>query len=416
MLLLILLPFCGVAEAASIGFASGTNGEEALNQQADLAFNPASVVKMATTWWALETLGPDHRFLTRFVKSPGARIEEGVLHGDLWVLGGNDPDFHRENAWQVAFSLKRCGIERVTGSLRVVDGFWIGWEGGAEAKPVTPAERRREMAARLAHAWQPASWTDKELDQYRTWADTHGMSTAPSLDVGAIDQSEAPPSRFLPLVEHRGNRLAEMLRRFNAYSNNDLERLGETLGPPASLTNFLKRSMPGLSIDPQLETLSGLGRNRLSPRTVVTLLQTMEPALHKMNLELDSVFPVSGCDPGTLERYRGLGRRSAGRLVAKTGTLIKTDGGVSVIAGSWRDRNEPIYFCLAETNAGKNIAAARSRIETRLLALLPAAHEASAGDAESACGPPLADADSDIILTIDRSTNDASPTRSIKPQ
>ena len=41
------------------------------------------------------------------------------------------------------------------------------------------------------------------------------------------------------LAEHRSNRLRAILKRFNAYSNNDIERLGETLGDATALAGFL---------------------------------------------------------------------------------------------------------------------------------------------------------------------------------
>ena len=67
-LLLSLAAFAGAAEPTRIhGIdlvwhweGAGSSG----GHQEDVAINPASVVKLATTLWALETLGPDHRFRT----------------------------------------------------------------------------------------------------------------------------------------------------------------------------------------------------------------------------------------------------------------------------------------------------------------------------------------------------------------
>src|SRR5690554_797396 len=50
---------------------------------------PASVLKLVTTASALELLGADYRFQTRVGYT--GMIEQGVLKGDLVVLGGGDP-------------------------------------------------------------------------------------------------------------------------------------------------------------------------------------------------------------------------------------------------------------------------------------------------------------------------------------
>ena len=50
---------------------------------------PASVMKLLPTATALETLGADYRFST-YIEYSG-KIEDGVLHGDLYVRGTGDP-------------------------------------------------------------------------------------------------------------------------------------------------------------------------------------------------------------------------------------------------------------------------------------------------------------------------------------
>ena len=50
---------------------------------------PASNMKLITTGLALLELGEDYRFETRLAYS--GSIEDGVLHGDLYIVGGGDP-------------------------------------------------------------------------------------------------------------------------------------------------------------------------------------------------------------------------------------------------------------------------------------------------------------------------------------
>ena len=50
------------------------------------------------------------------------------------------------------------------------------------------------------------------------------------------------------LFEHRSKPLAETLRRFNAFSNNDIERVGASIGTPSELSVLLAdRLVPGTS-------------------------------------------------------------------------------------------------------------------------------------------------------------------------
>src|ERR671927_1139123 len=71
-------------------------GDELVAQNADNPFVPASVAKIVTAWLALEVLGADYRFETRF-----------YLGGDrvLYVRGGGDPFLISEELAQLASAL-----------------------------------------------------------------------------------------------------------------------------------------------------------------------------------------------------------------------------------------------------------------------------------------------------------------------
>ncbi|MBV6658646.1 MAG: D-alanyl-D-alanine carboxypeptidase [Devosiaceae bacterium] len=60
----------------------GEDGETLVSQNADQPFVPASVAKIATAWMAMEVLGPEYRFETRFFVDAN-RV--------LYVRGGGDP-------------------------------------------------------------------------------------------------------------------------------------------------------------------------------------------------------------------------------------------------------------------------------------------------------------------------------------
>ena len=144
------------------------------SHQPDREINPASVVKVATTLWALDALGPEERFETRFLVR-GEVDDDGVLHGDLLVDGGADPDFHVENAFLVARRLNERGIERVRGDLVVRGPFWIGWEGGIEKRLQDPQDRARSMAVRLRGALDPHRWPRSTQRAWRRLAARRGF-------------------------------------------------------------------------------------------------------------------------------------------------------------------------------------------------------------------------------------------------
>jgi hypothetical protein len=75
-----------------------------------------------------------------------------------------------------------------------------------------------------------------------------------------------------------------------------------------------------------------------------------------MGLRIDAVLPVAGCDPGTLRNYDDL---AAGAVVAKTGSLKRTDGGVAVLAGVARTVRGDRFFCVAAPRAGGRLRGAR---------------------------------------------------------
>jgi D-alanyl-D-alanine carboxypeptidase/D-alanyl-D-alanine-endopeptidase (penicillin-binding protein 4) len=93
---------------------------------------PASNMKIVTLAAAAERLGWDYRFETKLVSA--APVTDGVLQGDLVVVGGGDPSLNERNgraaavfdAW--AASLETAGIHAVAGAL-VADGRAFDREG-----------------------------------------------------------------------------------------------------------------------------------------------------------------------------------------------------------------------------------------------------------------------------------------------
>ncbi|MEL6232902.1 MAG: D-alanyl-D-alanine carboxypeptidase [Pseudomonadota bacterium] len=82
-------------------------------EAADQAFLPASVTKIPTALYALETLGPGHRFATTLIAT--GPVRGGVLEGDLILRGGGDPTLDTDGLAELAAQAARAGIRRVAG-------------------------------------------------------------------------------------------------------------------------------------------------------------------------------------------------------------------------------------------------------------------------------------------------------------
>jgi D-alanyl-D-alanine carboxypeptidase/D-alanyl-D-alanine-endopeptidase (penicillin-binding protein 4) len=81
------------------------------------AMNPASVMKLVTTFVALDLLGPDYRWRTEAYAD--GTLADGVLHGDLVLRGRGDPKITVEQ-WQAFLArLRAAGVGAIEGNLAV---------------------------------------------------------------------------------------------------------------------------------------------------------------------------------------------------------------------------------------------------------------------------------------------------------
>ena len=369
------------------------------SKKADAAINPASVVKVATSWWAIEELGPEHRFTTRFYARGTIDRSRGVLKGDLLVRGDGDPDFQAENAFLVARELNRMGVRRVTGSVVVDDRFWMGWEDGSNGRQRDAVKRGTLMASRLRQALDVRRWTRATRTAWGSFAPRHGLPYAPLPSVQILGGSRydaSPGADEMVLFEHRSKTLADTLRRFNAYSNNDIERIAASIGSTSELSVLLADRLVTGATPVRIETASGLGENRLSPRQIVAMLRGFRASAEGHGVELEALLPVAGCDPGTVTASfpRLASPPFATSLVAKTGTLTSTDGGITVLAGFLNTAQGEIVFCVAAPRAAGRIRLARRTEETFVLDLL----HRQGGASPRACAPPLGTSDVDAAI------------------
>jgi D-alanyl-D-alanine carboxypeptidase/D-alanyl-D-alanine-endopeptidase (penicillin-binding protein 4) len=86
-----------------------------LSHRAQAPMNPASVMKLVTTFAALDQLGPDFTWKTRFYID--GTLDDGVVNGNLVIRGGGDPKWVIERITADFQALRERGVREVRGDI-----------------------------------------------------------------------------------------------------------------------------------------------------------------------------------------------------------------------------------------------------------------------------------------------------------
>jgi D-alanyl-D-alanine carboxypeptidase/D-alanyl-D-alanine-endopeptidase (penicillin-binding protein 4) len=106
----------GIPAASAAVFVQEVGASRSsLSFNSNQAMNPASTMKLLTTFAALELLGPNFMWKTEAWTS--GTLNAGVLEGDLVLKGGGDPKLTIENLWLVARALRARGLRDIRGDL-----------------------------------------------------------------------------------------------------------------------------------------------------------------------------------------------------------------------------------------------------------------------------------------------------------
>jgi len=272
-------------------------GLQLAHLNAEHQLNPASGMKVITTLAALDKWGINHRFRTSFYANGQVNRQRQTLEGDLVLYSEGDPTFRISTMRNLAKKLRRIGIRKVTGDL-VIDGpFSIDSE-YTYSKSVKIAKRRLSRA---------------------------GIRINGEVTVGKADGTL--------LLSHLSDKLIDIIWVQNAHSVNAIaERFGEILGGPEAVMLYLIQYVGLDQNDIFITYTSGLDYNRITPNGMLKVLRKLYQWCQKNDVTIDQIMPAAGLDPSTVGR-RFSEPEYRGGILAKTGTLLVTDDGVSTLVG-----------------------------------------------------------------------------------
>jgi serine-type D-Ala-D-Ala carboxypeptidase/endopeptidase (penicillin-binding protein 4) len=325
-LALLLLPATAVADVkgkvaalapSAVVLVVNGQGSELVAQNADEPFVPASVTKIVTAWLALEVLGGDYRFETRFY------LDDKRV---LYVRGGGDPFLISEELAPLATDLVAVvgkkpiegivldasyypsnlsipGIEDTNNAynalnsalavnFNTIDAVRRGNKVSSAEKqtPITPLavaqfrERGPKGTGRISLSQDPTVSLQYAGELVAAFIKRAGGQVKGKISAGTV------PEGLNPVYVHRQSRplseiLAELLRASNNYIANQvfLEIGGHRLGGPVSLEKSLKvanemLAAQGLAAAIHLEEGSGISRdNRFTAGGLAKVLELFAP-------------------------------------------------------------------------------------------------------------------------------------------
>jgi serine-type D-Ala-D-Ala carboxypeptidase/endopeptidase (penicillin-binding protein 4) len=302
-----------VVAGRDVSIAVGLGDRILYQHEGDRPRRLASNEKLLTSMAALDILGPDHRFRTE--AATAGRLLGDVLDGDLWLIGGGDPELDGSDLGALATRLRDAGLRRVTGSvLGDVSAFDRGWWAPGWIAGIS----RRYVTRPTALTWSGNRVPDPEAAAAATLASAlRGVGV--SVD-GAAGAGGAPAG-VATLASVGSAPLSEILLRQNHDSVNlDAELITKALGSmrgrgsTAAGADRIQTWARRHGVTARVRDGSGLSnRDRTSAAGVVTLLLAARrrpwfPAFY-------ASLPAPG--EGTLSE-----RLADAPVRAKTGTLF----------------------------------------------------------------------------------------------
>ncbi|MFC7329480.1 D-alanyl-D-alanine carboxypeptidase/D-alanyl-D-alanine-endopeptidase [Marinactinospora rubrisoli] len=158
-------------EGATSGLVvrSLTEGDVLYRREPGTPLIPASNAKLLASAAALDVLGAGHRFVTTVDGTAAPR--DGVVHGDLYLVGTGDPTMTAERYDRLAADVAASGVTAVTGDL-LADDTWFDDE-------------------RLGAGWHPAD----EPYYYAAQISALTVAANDDYDTGVVEVTVTPGRR-----------------------------------------------------------------------------------------------------------------------------------------------------------------------------------------------------------------------------
>jgi serine-type D-Ala-D-Ala carboxypeptidase/endopeptidase (penicillin-binding protein 4) len=100
-------------DAAGVVIAPAEGGKALLSHNAQQSFNPASVMKLYTTYSSLELLGAPYTWKTQVLSN--IKVQAGTLTGDVFIKGSGDPSLKIQDVWRLLRELRLAGVKHIAG-------------------------------------------------------------------------------------------------------------------------------------------------------------------------------------------------------------------------------------------------------------------------------------------------------------
>lgn len=300
---------------------------------------PASTMKVVTAIAAIDRLGGSFQFKTTL--SYTGAIEDGVLNGDVYLVGGFDPRFNSDDMGSFVDGIRRMGIDTIRGrivadkSMKDADMLGEGWCWDDDNPVLSPLliSRRDVFVKRFV---------DRLRDEgVVVEADTvAGRQPGGAYEVGTrthtIDQV------LMPMMKESDNLCAEAL----------FYQLGASTGAhPATARDartVVRRLVEKVGLKPSdYRIADGSGLSLYNYVTAELEVMLLRYAYQNTNIYMHLLpsLPVAGED-GTLRR-RMRGTFTSGNVKAKTGSVTA----ISSLAGYCTAANGHV-LCFAIINQG----------------------------------------------------------------
>ena len=343
---------------------------------------PASTLKLLTSAAALETLGPDHTFVTRVVSAGGRGIV--LVGGGDPFLAGTQPATGpaRDDASLQSLARLTAHRLRAQGRTSVRLSYDTSLFTGPRVNPHWPATYIPDVVSPITALWADEGRSPTGYGRvpdppataaslFATYLGRFGITVQSKVGQGRA-RAQAPE-----LARVASRPLADIVERVLQVSDNEgaevlAHQVGvavEGEGSYVAGVRGVTATLQGLGLDLGHATIqdgSGLSRHdRLDAETLVRLLQLASSPEHPELRSVISGLPVAAYDGSLAGRFG----RSPGRGVvrAKTGTLR----GTSALAGLTTDaRGRALVFAFVSNHVpyaeGLDTQAALDRLASAL--------------------------------------------------